>query len=138
MSSTQKLQQLAHLQVQICTSAERIKYLKHKIHLLSNNKCYTVISFKITNKDQAAINEGQKQVDHLEAEPTIFGPRVIESKVPEAQFHFSDTIEESTAMRMINIMYQEEIEYHNNLVAQMEKLVLENYNTAIDPSMAQA
>lgn len=137
MSSTQRLQQLAHLQIQICTSAERIKYLKHKIHILSNHKCTTVVKFSITNKDQEAINEGQKKVDELDRVPAIFEPRVKESEMPPAVFQFSDTIDEPTAMRMLNFMYQEETSHHSKLVTQMEALVLEN-NKAIVTSMAQA
>jgi hypothetical protein len=138
MSSVSKLQELAHLQVKICTCAERIKYLKHKIHLLSNNKCTTVIKFTITNSDQVEINEGRKKVDQLEAVPAIFEPRAPETQMPTAQFQFTDTIDESIAMRMINILYQDEVACHNKLVAEMEKLVLENNFKSIDPSIAQA
>jgi hypothetical protein len=137
MNPTERLQMLSHLQIKICTSKERQTYLRHKIKLLSNNKCKVSVRFSIINCDQLSINEGQRQVDQVNAEPTVFGPRVEETMVPPSSFDFRDNIEEPTAMRLLTILYEDEIKYHDKAVSEMEALLRE-MNPAVDSSMAQA
>jgi len=136
MLNKNEIQQLAHLQVQICTADERLAYLKVAIDRLVSNKCHLSLQIQIHDDDQHELNLQEKKAKEVINEDSYFGgiammaglvPKPPALKQPACTFQFSDKMQEGFAIRILNVMYEHIKAQRHEYLQEMKRLLIGKY-----------
>jgi hypothetical protein len=118
MLSKENLKELLRLQQIVDIAESRIKYLKNRLSTLTEHKCKVDIHFMIHDEDQHAENKARREAMYVEDPSKQSG-----DTLPKCMTEFIDTISETMAIRMINLIYTEEIKTRDDLIDQMNQII---------------
>lgn len=139
MISKQTLQQIADLQIKICTIDERLCFLRDCIRQLLYDNCDISLSFKMINRDIQQKNDSASSSQGEECYTGIvamlgFAPELISIKKPKQEpdkTEFFTSFTETNAVLVLNVFYEQELTLQKKYQAQLQELLFQSNDNPI-------